>query len=134
MPVVKHVVQPATTAPHLRTGARGEETAKHWLEAKGYRTVDMNFRRKAGEIDLVMRDGETLVFVEVKTRSAGLNTRFGTPGEAVTASKPAKLLRAAGQYLMKFGNRPPACRFDVVEVDGATGDVRHLKDAFRPGW
>lgn len=119
---------------HLRTGAQGEETARIWLEAKGWRTADANFRRKAGEIDLVMHDGDTLVFVEVKTRSAGLTTRFGTPGEAVTPSKQAKLLRAAGQYLMRFGSRPPACRFDVVEVDAATGDIRHLPDAFRPGW
>lgn len=121
-------------AAHLRTGAQGEDTAREWLEAKGYRTEGTNFRRKAGEIDLIMRDGDTLVFVEVKTRSAGLATKFGTPGEAVNGSKQAKLLRAAGQYLMKFGNHPPACRFDVVEVDATTGDIRHLPDAFRPGW
>ena len=121
-------------APHLRTGASGEEAARVWLEAKGYRTAEKNYRRKAGEIDLVMQDGDTLVFVEVKTRSGGLNGRFGTPGEAVNATKQAKLLRAAGQYLLKFGTRPPACRFDVVEVDAATGAIRHIPDAFRPGW
>jgi len=124
------LMQPA----HLRTGAKGEETAREWLEAKGFRTEDRNFRRKAGELDLVMHDGETLVFVEVKTRSAGLSGNFGTPGEAVNASKQAKMLKAAGMYLMKFGNHPPACRFDVVEVDAQTGAVRHIPDAFRPGW
>ena len=75
-----------------------------------------------------------LIFVEVKTRGAGM---LGTPAEAVNARKRARMIRAAKRYLLRFSSRPPDCRFDVIEVVmGASGGetVRHLPDAFRPGW
>ncbi|MEK7766947.1 MAG: YraN family protein [bacterium] len=116
------------------TGAAGESLAAAWLAARGYRIETRNFRCRTGEIDVVASRNGLLVFVEVKTRRSGA---FGAPAEAVGAAKRARLLRAASLYLARFGSRPPACRFDVMEVraaPGASPEVRHLPDAFRSGW
>jgi len=96
--------------------------------------VERNFRCKVGELDLIARHAGTLVFVEVKSRH---RDNFGAPAEFVDRRKQDKLVRAASFYLKRFETRPPACRFDVIEVrwDGADRPVpTHLPDAFRPGW
>jgi putative endonuclease len=115
-------------------GAAGEALAAEWLAGHGYRIETRNFRCRTGEIDLIASRRGLLVFVEVKTRRSDA---FGSPAEAVGAAKRARLVRAASLYLARFGSRPPACRFDVLEVraaPGATPAIRHLPDAFRPGW
>ena len=115
-------------------GRRAEEAAAQWLQQRGHTILERNFLCKAGELDLVTREGESLVFVEVKARTSEL---FGSPGEFVDARKQAKLQRAASFYLRKFGTNPPACRFDVIEVRLAPAGrpaITHLPDAFRPGW
>lgn len=124
----------APQAPHIATGQAGESAATAWLERKGFRVADRNWRTRVGELDIVAWDGRTLVFVEVKTRRG---PAYGTGAEAVDARKRARMTRAADAYLSRFGRNPPECRFDVIEVDVAEGGapaVSHLPDAFRPGW
>jgi putative endonuclease len=112
-------------------GVRGERAAETFLLRAGLRLLARGFRCRAGEIDLVLRDGDTLVFVEVKTRRP---SRFGRPADAVDRRKRRKLVRAASFYLAGLRGRLPPCRFDVVEVVSDVDDglsVRHIPDAFR---
>lgn len=96
-------------------GRRAERRAAAFLRAQGYRLVGANYRAPGGEIDLIALEGECLVFVEVKARRSH---RFGTPEEAITATKRRRLLAAARHYLSEH---PWAgdVRFDVVALDGA---------------
>jgi len=111
-------------------GARGETEGARHLESLGFRILERRFRTRAGEIDLVAEDGDTLVFVEVKSRSA---LGFGSPAEAVDARKQARLRRTAEIYLMEHGARDRHCRFDVLEVLRSSGGrLRYalIRDAF----
>jgi putative endonuclease len=108
-------------------GRGGEARAKAYLEKKGYAALRQNYRSGPREIDLVMRDGDTVVFVEVKSRS---KTRFGTPAEFVTLEKRRQLTRAAEAYLQQEGLTNAPARFDVVEVYLSSGEIRHLENAF----
>ena len=108
------------------TGLSGERAAEKWLAKKrGMRCEARRFRAAGGEIDLVMLDGETVVFVEVKTRPTGPQ---GAGIQAVTPDKQRRMTQAAMMYLMKRGwtNRP--ARFDVVEIS-AEG-ILHVPGAF----
>jgi len=113
------------------TGINGEEAAARFLARSGYAIVDRNVRTRAGEIDLVARDGATLVFVEVKTRR---DMEGDPPQAAVNTRKQSRLGRLAQGYLKLKRIRHTPCRFDVVSVifnDG--GDVkaiRHIPNAF----
>jgi putative endonuclease len=112
-------------------GARGEEAAARHLESLGFRILERRFRTRAGEIDLVAEEQGTLVFVEVKSRSA---LGFGRPAEAVDARKRGRLTRAAAIYLMLRGLSDRPCRFDVLEVlPTIHGDLRCrlIRDAFQ---
>ena len=108
-------------------GRNAEAVAQAFLEQMGYVTLERNYRSGPREIDLVMRDGACVVFVEVKARS---RTRYGTPAEFVTASKQKLLTLAAQAYLMKEGLLDSPARFDVVEVYLANGRVSHIENAF----
>ncbi len=108
-------------------GRGAEERAKAYLEQKGYRTLRQNYRNGPREIDLVMQDGETVVFVEVKARS---RTRYGTPAEFVTAAKRRQLTLAAEAYLMEERLLDVPARFDVVEVYLSSGEIRQIENAF----
>lgn len=108
------------------SGARGEAIALTYLEKLGYTLLYRNARFGHDEIDLILRDGNTTVFVEVKARSSA---RFGLGREAVDARKQMHLIRAAQAYLMENG-ADIAARFDVVEVDLRTGGVVHIPNAF----
>ncbi len=113
-----------------RIGEAGEQAAAEFLRSLGYRIIARNVRFRAGEIDLVARDGGVLVFVEVKTRRG---RGFGSPGEAVTVAKQRRLIRLASLYLARLGGEPPPCRFDVVSVEpGPDGRLRCrlIKGAF----
>lgn len=95
-------------------GARIERLAAEWLATKGLRLIASNQQFKGGELDLVMSDGETLVFVEVRHRA---DTRHGHPLETVTATKQRRLVHAARFYLARNRLSCP-CRFDVLAVTG----------------
>ncbi len=110
---------------HLRNGEAAEERARRWLERQGMRLVTRNYRCKAGEIDLVMQEGATLVFVEVRYRS---HQGFGSAAESVTPAKQQRLRRAANHYLQRLSRIPP-CRFDIVGIDAANR-IDWIRDAF----
>ncbi len=95
-------------------GQAGEDQALAHLEQNGLILVERNFRCKGGEIDLIMRHRQALVFVEVRKRA---DRRHGGAAASVTAAKQARLIVAAQVYLQRC-KTPPACRFDVVAIDG----------------
>jgi len=106
-------------------GADGEERATAWYRARGYAVLARNWRCRDGELDLVVGQGRTVVFVEVKTRRTA---RFGHPLEAVTADKQARLRRLALTYLRETGTHAGSLRFDVVGILGE--DLEVLTGAF----
>ncbi len=115
---------------HLRRGHLGESAAKDHLKQQGLKFLAANYAGRSGEIDLVFRDHECLVFVEVKARSRNSWTR---PASAVDDAKQRRLSRTALQYLGEIGNPRVTFRFDIVEVvldEDAVGEVRHLPNAF----
>ena len=115
---------------HLQRGTLGEEAARDFLKKAGLKFLTANYACKEGEIDLIFRDRETLVFVEVKTRTEGGWTR---PGKAVDSRKKRALIRTANEYLKLLKNPLVAYRYDVVEVllvDGAVSEVRHNVNSF----
>ncbi|HOC57212.1 MAG TPA: YraN family protein [Verrucomicrobiota bacterium] len=116
--------------PHLRHGELGERAARRQLKRQGLKFLTANFRSPRGEIDLVMRDKDCLVFIEVKTRSS---EEWARPAAAVDKERRGRLTRAALDYLRLLKNPPVKLRFDIVEVlllDGRVREVRHLPNAF----
>jgi putative endonuclease len=105
-------------------GNDAEERAAAYLAERGLAILARNFRTRLGEIDLVARDGETLVFVEVRLRRPG---PFGGALESITPAKQRRIRAAAQQYLQRLG-REPRCRFDVVALDG--DETKWLRAAF----
>ncbi|MBI4424453.1 MAG: YraN family protein [Elusimicrobia bacterium] len=110
----------------IDVGALAEGRAAAFLESLGLTVLHRRFRCRAGELDLVARDGETIVFVEVKARGGDA---FGSPEEAVDGPKRRRLARAAAVYLAQRGLAEAPARFDVVAV--TPEGIRHLPDAFR---
>jgi putative endonuclease len=107
-------------------GRRGEQVAADWLQERGYALLERNWRCAAGEVDLIMRDGPTTVFVEVKTRSS---LAFGHPFEAITSAKAARLRRLAAAWCRERGPAPGPLRIDAVSVVDAwcaSPSVEHL--------
>lgn len=104
-------------------GSDAEELAARHLARHGLKIVERNYRCRGGEIDLVCRDGATLVFVEVRLRS---NRNFGGAAASITPAKQQRLIRAAGHYLA--GKPMPVCRFDAVLLDGQS--IEWIRSAF----
>jgi putative endonuclease len=114
------------------TGVKGEEEAARFLTRSGYSILDRNVRTRAGEIDLVAKEGKTLVFVEVKTRR---DLEGGDPPQAgVHTRKQNRLAKLAHGYLKLKRIRQTPCRFDVVAViindEGGVKAIRHIPNAF----
>ncbi len=107
-------------------GADAEQVAAIYLQQQGLVLIASNYTCRSGEIDLIMRDGKTLVFVEVRMRS---NTDFGGAGKSITLSKQKKLTRTAEHYLQQHGNS--ACRFDVVLMERPSLEsIEWVRNAF----
>jgi putative endonuclease len=104
----------AHPTPAQAAGGAAEERAERFLAEHGLAIVARNYRTRLGEIDLVAREGATLVFVEVRLRS---DNRYGGAAASITARKRNRIVAAARQFLMQFA-RVPACRFDVIALDG----------------
>ena len=123
--------KPADKAAHLSVGQQGEDRALAYLQAQGLVLVERNYRCRGGEIDLVMRDGGAVVFVEVRYRSS---EGFGGALASVGSRKQARLVHAAAHYLAAKRIDRPA-RFDVAAVSGAPGKlaIQWIKDAFQAG-
>jgi putative endonuclease len=112
-------------------GDRGENVAAKYLRNLEYRILIRNFACKFGEVDIIARDGKTLVFVEVKTRKEGEDNP--EPDEQVNYEKQRKITRCADYYLARYGNNMPPVRFDVVAVTWPRNQepiIRHITDAF----
>lgn len=109
-------------------GAAKEELALHYLESLGLQLVARNVRYRRGELDLIMRDKDCLVFVEVRYRRS---RKFGTPVETVNWTKRQHIRAAANLYL-QYHPTNLSCRFDVLAITGATS-IEWLQDAFRDG-
>ena len=115
---------------HLKRGEIGERAAKKYLQRHGLKFLTANFASRRGEIDLICRDHDCLVFVEVKTRSSEDWVR---PAAAVDARKRRLLSQTALDYLRRLKNPEVKIRFDIVEVllqDGGVREIRHLPNTF----
>ena len=110
-------------------GNRGEQIAREHLGTLGYQIVEMNYRFGRAEIDIVARDGDILVFCEVKMRE---NDRFGEPEYAITPKKQQIIRRVASGYLYEHEIKEQECRFDVVAIQmhRGTPDIHYIKNAF----
>ncbi|WP_411501750.1 YraN family protein [Brevibacillus centrosporus] len=115
-------------------GQAGEQAAEIFLRQKGYKILGRNVRTRRGEIDLIASIGETLVFVEVRTRSSG---RHGTAAESITWRKQQKLRELAMDYLQSSTGFVPAFRFDVIAIQGQgmsgidmEASIEHIEHAF----
>lgn len=110
-------------------GARGEDLALFYLRKLGYKLLDRNFSCPYGEIDLILLDKKTLVFVEVKTR---FSLRYGNPVEAVTKRKLKSILTTANIFMKLNRRTPSSMRVDVVAIEvtgqGELKSIRHLKN------
>lgn len=116
-------MQAKTNDTTTTRGREAEALAARHLESCGQRVVERNFRIRGGEIDLICRDGRTLVFVEVRQRSRG---DFGGAAASITAAKRRRIILAARHYLL--GKPDCDCRFDCVLIDG--GKLEWIRNAF----
>ena len=115
--------------PKDALGDRGENMAARHLRNRGYKIIMRNFSCDLGEIDIIARDGKTLVFLEVKTRAYD----DPKPEEQVNNIKQDKIIRAAKYYLTRYGTPQPPSRFDVIAIVWPTGQppiIRHHEHAF----
>lgn len=111
------------------TGLQGEKIAEQFLCKKGMRCMERRYREKSEEIDLIMEEGDTLVFVEVKARFSAPQAGQGL--SSVTPAKQRKIARTAMIYLMKHGWLQRNMRFDVIEINQE--GILHVPNAFQPG-
>jgi putative endonuclease len=124
---IRHETAPAV--PRMALGEGGENAAARYLRGLGYRIIERNFECELGEVDIIARDGRTLVFVEVKTREEG----DPAPEDQVNPNKQHQLTKAARVYLSRYGSPQPPARFDVVGIiwpPGQNPQIRHTIDAF----
>jgi putative endonuclease len=96
-----------------KLGAQGEQIAINYLHNRGYRILEHNYRNRIGEIDIIAKHGDDLVFIEVKTRS---DSTFGSPLDAVTTAKQRQLIKVAQEYLSRLNCLNQPARFDVVGI------------------
>lgn len=115
-------------AKHNETGIKGEEIAKNFLQTKGYKILDTNWRFEKMEVDIVATFAELLIFVEVKTRSTNY---FGYPEDSVTDKKQDLLKTAAEEYLFQ-NPEYEQMRFDIVSITMSDNkeEIQHFEDAF----
>lgn len=117
-------------AQHNQTGIRGEQIARDFLQRKKYNILETNWRHEKEEVDIIARDGDELVIVEVKTRSTDY---FGNPEEAVDAAKENRLITAAEAYLEQ-NDLDLEVRYDIISIllKNNHPEIRHIEDAFYP--
>jgi len=111
-----------------QTGKLAELIAREYLEREGHHVLTTNWRCPEGEIDIICRKGDEIVFVEVRAKSSG---EFGTPAESITRRKQEKLVAAAERYIEQIGDTPPEWRIDFIGVEfGQSGHrLDHIKSA-----
>lgn len=124
---IRDLVRP----PKLSFGQQGELAAARFLRKNGYRILMRNYQTRGGEIDIVARFGDVLVFVEVKTRRTDA---FAQPFQQVDGHKQHRMTRAARSYLAHYKDRVPPARFDVISIvwpEGVKPRFEHIKNAFQ---
>jgi putative endonuclease len=112
---------------HQRYGRKSEDTAAAYLKKRGYAILQRNYRTRLGEIDIIARDKETIVFVEVKARKTD---RAGSGKSSITRTKQFRITRLAQYYLKQSGLRDVKARFDVVVIQGEGESVDLIQNAF----
>jgi putative endonuclease len=115
---------------HLRTGQIAEQNALVFLKSRGLELLELNYAFKTGEIDIIMRDQDTLVFVEVRYRRSD---RYGSGAESITIAKRRRIINTAKHFLVKKKYTDHRCRFDVISASGPTDEGMKLdwiKNAF----
>ncbi len=123
------IVTPGEPGTRKTLGELGEQIAREYLKKRKFRIIEVNFRCRCGEIDIIARDSSTLVFIEVKTRRTAT---YGPPQLSITPFKQRQISKAALTYLAKNGLEGVAARFDVIGIilsDG-TPEVDHIRNAF----
>ena len=117
------------TQARIGMGLSGEDLACKELEQRGYSVLARRYRVRSGELDIVARDGDTLVFVEVKARASHA---FGAAAEAVTPLKQRRLMRLATEYMLREHVSECPCRFDVVSIhfDAVAPEIEIIRNAF----
>lgn len=110
----------------IKKGQKGEKIAVNFLIARNYSIVERNYRYKRSEIDIIAKQEDVLVFVEVKARN---HNEFGNPEEAVNDKKVKKVIEGAENYIIENDWRG-RIRFDIIAVDLKTENVNHFEDAF----
>ena len=111
-------------------GKAGEEIALKFLKEKGFEIIEQNYRYGHGEIDIIAKDGEIIVFIEVKTRK---NLEFGPPEMSVTKNKQRQIRKIAGAYLLEKNIKDVDCRLDVVAIllnKNLPPEINHIENAF----
>lgn len=112
----------------LQTGLTAEDLARDYLLRRGLIWRASNYRTRIGEIDLIMQDGDYLVFIEVRARSSA---EYGTALESITLTKQQKIMRTAALYLQRYSKvEQYVCRFDVVGLQGHPPKISWIKNAF----
>lgn len=125
------VLNGTSMAQHNDLGKQGEELASRYLQQHGYTILERDWKQGQRDIDLIALDGDTIVFVEVKTRT---DANYAEPEQAVDYRKMRNLAAAADSYV-KLNDTPNPLRFDIISIVGATTSkqvVHHFKDAFNP--
>ena len=117
------------TTKYQQFGEKSESIAVNCLKKQGYRIIELNYRTKLGEIDIIAKQGKTLVFIEVKARKS---SRFGRPELAVTPKKQRKISMTALYYLKSTKQSNAKARFDVVAINSAKerSSIKIIKNAF----
>lgn len=114
-------------------GSYGENLAINYLVKKNYNLLAKNFRNRHGEIDLIFKESDTIIFIEVKSR---YSYHFGLPSESVTYFKQKQIIYISNYFLYKYKLLNHNCRFDVIEIyfnkNNNSYYIEHIKDAFRP--
>ncbi|MEE9445950.1 MAG: YraN family protein [Cocleimonas sp.] len=109
-----------------KQGNKAEDEAHQYLLTQGYQLIERNFSTKAGEIDLIMQDGESTVFIEVRYRK---NADFGGAAESVTPKKQQRIIKAALAYSQRYAPQS-SLRFDVIAIEGDNRTLNHIISAF----
>jgi len=118
----------------ISLGKKGEEIAVNFLQKQGYKILERNFKKRYGEIDIVALDGNSLVFIEVKTR---FSEEYGSPEESVTSWKLRQIAKTGEFYKLLHPEFPDLLRIDVVAVEltsqGEVKEIRLIKNAYTQG-
>lgn len=112
-------------AQHLQKGVEAENAALEYLQDQGLQLIERNFQCRSGEIDLIMQESDSLVFVEVRYRKSN---QFGGAAASITQAKQTKIIKTAQYYLLRYRHQP-AMRFDVIAIEGQSSP-NWIKNAF----